>query len=96
MLTGAKCRNATWQPGKKRQRLTDSIGLYLEISTAGSKRRFLKIYANGKEERPRARCQRVSRSGSDLAHKAMPFKARIMNVHKELLQKIGGQLRRWA
>ena len=32
MLTDAQCRNATCPPDKKRERLTDSAGLYLEIS----------------------------------------------------------------
>ncbi len=51
MLTDADCRNATCSPDKKRARLTDSGGLYLEISPAGSKRWFWKIYADGKESR---------------------------------------------
>lgn len=51
MLTDAKCRNATCPPGKKREKLTDSGGLYLEISPAGSKRWFWKIYRDGKESR---------------------------------------------
>lgn len=51
MLTDAECRNATCPPDKKRARLTDSGGLYLEISPAGSKRWFQKIYRDGKETR---------------------------------------------
>lgn len=51
MLTDAQCRNATCPPDKKRERLTDSAGLYLEISPAGSKRWFQKIYRDGKETR---------------------------------------------
>lgn len=51
MLTDADCRNATCSPDKKRARLTDSGGLYLEVSPAGSKRWFWKIYADGKESR---------------------------------------------
>ena len=51
MLTDADCRNATCSPVKKRARLTDAGGLYLEISPAGSKRWFWKIYADGKESR---------------------------------------------
>lgn len=51
MLTDAQCRNATCQPDKKRSRLTDSGGLYLEISPGGSKRWFQKIYRDGKETR---------------------------------------------
>ena len=51
MLTDAQCRNATCPPDKKRARLTDDGGLYLEISPAGSKRWFWKFYPDGKESR---------------------------------------------
>lgn len=51
MLTDAKCRNATCPPDKARARLTDTAGLYLEISPAGSKRWFWKTYTDGKEGR---------------------------------------------
>lgn len=51
MLTDAQCRNATCPPEKKRERFTDSGGLYLEVSPAGSKRWFQKIYRDGKETR---------------------------------------------
>lgn len=51
MLTDAQCRNATCPPDKKRARLTDAAGLYLEISPGGSKRWFLKLYRDGKETR---------------------------------------------
>ncbi|MEY4979912.1 MAG: hypothetical protein RLZZ352_2182 [Pseudomonadota bacterium] len=51
MLKDPECKNATCPPGKKRERLTDSGGLYLEISPAGSKRWFAKIYRDGKETR---------------------------------------------
>jgi integrase len=51
LLTDAQCRNATCPPDKKRARLTDAGGLYLEVSPAGSKRWFLKIYRDGKETR---------------------------------------------
>jgi integrase len=51
MLTDAECRNAVCPPDKKRHRLTCGSGLYLEISPAGSKRWFWKVYANGKEGR---------------------------------------------
>ena len=51
MLTDAQCRNATCPADKKRARLTDGAGLYLEISPAGSKRWFLKLYRDGKETR---------------------------------------------
>lgn len=51
MLTDAKCRNATCPIDKARARFTDSGGLYLEISPAGSKRWFWKTYSDGKEGR---------------------------------------------
>ena len=51
MLTEVQCKNATCPPDKKRLRLTDAGGLYLEISPAGSKRWFWKTYADGKEGR---------------------------------------------
>ena len=51
MLTDADCRNATCPPHKKRERLTDAGSLYLEVSPAGSKRWFWKIYSDGKESR---------------------------------------------
>lgn len=51
MLTDAQCRNATCSPEKKRERLTDAGGLYLEISPAGRKRWFWKYYPDGKESR---------------------------------------------
>lgn len=51
MLTDTQCRNATCPPEKKRARLTDSGGLYLEVSPTGSKRWFQKIYREGKETR---------------------------------------------
>jgi integrase len=51
MLTDADCRNATCPPDTKRRRLTDSAGLYLEVSPAGAKRWFWKFYPAGKESR---------------------------------------------
>ena len=51
MLTDAACRNATCPPDKKRERLTDSGGLYLEIAPTGSKRWFWKYRTAGKEGR---------------------------------------------
>lgn len=51
MLTDADCRNAACPPEAKRRRLTDSAGLYLEVSPAGSKRWFWKFYPDGKESR---------------------------------------------
>ena len=51
MLTDIACKNATCTTGKSRTRLTDSGGLYLEISPNGSKRWFWKYYFSGKEKR---------------------------------------------
>ena len=51
MLTDAECKNAVCPPGKKRERLACSGGLYLEISPAGSKRWFWKYRKDGKEGR---------------------------------------------
>lgn len=51
MLTDTDCKNATCPTDRKRARLTDSGGLYLETSPNGSKRWFLKLYSNGKESR---------------------------------------------
>ncbi|MFN4265999.1 MAG: tyrosine-type recombinase/integrase [Aquabacterium sp.] len=51
MLTDPDCKNATCPPDKKRARLTDSAGLYLEVSPTGKKRWFLKLYKDGKETR---------------------------------------------
>ena len=51
MLTDADCKNASCPPDKQRARLTDSNGLYLEVSPAGSKRWFWKTYSDGKEGR---------------------------------------------
>ncbi len=51
MLTDKQCKNAVCPPEKKRERLTDSMGLYLEVSPAGSKRWFWKTYTDGKEGR---------------------------------------------
>ena len=51
MLTDPDCKNASCPPDKKRARLTDSAGLYLEVSPSGSKRWFLKLYKEGKETR---------------------------------------------
>jgi integrase len=50
MLTDKECKNAAC-PADKRARLTDSGGLYLEVSPAGSKRWFWKLYIDGKESR---------------------------------------------
>ena len=51
MLTDAQCRNANCPPDKNRSRITDAGGLYLEVSPAGSKRWFWKMYVDGKEKR---------------------------------------------
>lgn len=50
MLTDAACRNSACPPEKKRIRLADAGGLYLEV-TAGSKRWFVKYRHGGKEKR---------------------------------------------
>ena len=51
MLTDANCRTATCPPDKKRKRFADSGGLYLEVSSSGSKRWFFKYRKDGKETR---------------------------------------------
>jgi integrase len=51
MLTDKQCKNASCPEDKKRARITDGGGLYLEVSPGGSKRWFWKIYAGGKESR---------------------------------------------
>lgn len=51
MLTDKQCKNAACPPDKKRVRLTDSGGLYLEVSPGGSKRWFWKLYVDSKESR---------------------------------------------
>lgn len=51
MLTDAKCKNARCPSENKRLRLTDSAGLYLEISPSGTKRWFVKLYKDKKESR---------------------------------------------
>lgn len=50
MLTDAQCRNATCPPDKKQARFTDSGGMYLQVSPAGSKRWFLKYRIAGAEK----------------------------------------------
>jgi integrase len=50
MLTDAQCRNAVCPPGKKHVRCTDSGGMYLQVSPAGSKRWFLKYRTAGVEK----------------------------------------------
>ena len=51
LLTDTQCRNAKCPADKKRVRLTDAHGLYLEVSPAGSKRWFQKLYVGGKDTR---------------------------------------------
>ena len=51
MLTDKHCKNAACPAEKNRARVTDSGGLYLEVSPAGSKRWFWKTYQDGKEGR---------------------------------------------
>jgi hypothetical protein len=50
MLTEAECKNATCPPGKKQARFSDSRGMYLQVSPAGSKRWFMKYRVGGKEK----------------------------------------------
>jgi Arm DNA-binding domain len=47
MLTDTACKNATCPVGKKRLKLSDSAGLYLEVSPGGAKRWFLKYRKRG-------------------------------------------------
>lgn len=51
MLTDAQCKNAICPPDKKRERLTDSGGLYLEVSPSGSKRWFWKFRKGASDSR---------------------------------------------
>ncbi len=51
MLTDTECRKAICPSDRKRLRLTDANGLYLEVSPAGSKRWFWKFYPDGKDSR---------------------------------------------
>ena len=51
MLTDGHCKNARCSHTLKRERLSDSGGLYLEVSPTGSKRWFWKYRINGKEGR---------------------------------------------
>ena len=50
MLTDAECKNAICPPGKKQVRFSDSGGMYLQVSLAGSKRWFLKYRTAGVEK----------------------------------------------
>lgn len=49
-LTDADCKNAKCPPNKKQARFSDSGGMYLQVSPAGSKRWFLKYRIGGKEK----------------------------------------------
>lgn len=51
MLTDPECKNATCPPDKKRERLSDSGGLYLEVSPSGSKRWFWKYRKGASDSR---------------------------------------------
>jgi integrase len=51
MLTDAECRNAVCPQDKKRSKLYDAGGLFLEVSPAGSRRWFLKYRVDGKEKK---------------------------------------------
>ena len=51
MLTDAQCRNAVCSLTSKRERLSDSGGLYLEVASGGSRRWFWKYRHDGKEGR---------------------------------------------
>lgn len=51
MLTDLNCKNASCPPDKKRVRLTDSGGLYLEVAPNGSKRWFWKFRKGASESR---------------------------------------------
>ena len=50
MLTDAQCRNAVCPLDKTQARFTDSGGMYLQVSPAGSKRWFLKYRIAGAEK----------------------------------------------
>ncbi len=50
MLTDAQCKNAVCPSDKKQVRFTDSGGMYLQVSPAGSKRWFLKYRIAGAEK----------------------------------------------
>ncbi len=71
MLTDAQCRAAKCTPDKKRARFADAVGLYLEVSPAGSKRWFWKTYANKKEGRlALGSYPKVSLAGARIAREA--------------------------
>lgn len=49
-LTEIECKNAKCPPDKRQARFADSGGMYLQVSSAGSKRWFLKYRTGGKEK----------------------------------------------
>lgn len=51
MLTDTACKNATCPPDRKRLKLSDSAGLYLEVSPGGAKRWFLKYRKPGQGDK---------------------------------------------
>jgi len=51
MLTDTACKNATCPADKKRLKLSDSAGLYLEVSPGGAKRWFLKYRKHGQDDK---------------------------------------------
>ncbi|WP_421954711.1 tyrosine-type recombinase/integrase [Polaromonas sp.] len=51
MLTDIQCKSASCAPDSRRERYSDSGGLYLEVSPAGSKRWFWKYRIGGLEKR---------------------------------------------
>lgn len=50
-LTDAACRNASCPPDRKQARYADAGGLYLEVSTSGSRRWFWKFRIEGVEKK---------------------------------------------
>jgi hypothetical protein len=50
-LTDTECRNAKCPPGRARLRMTDGLGLYLEVLPAGGRYWRLKYRHQGKEKR---------------------------------------------
>lgn len=86
MITDRECRAAECPPDRKRLRLNDGQGLYLECAPNGSKRWFWKYYEAGKESRlalgryPEVtlKAARLARDAARLQHKSGtdPLKAR--------------------
>ena len=99
MLTDAHCRNATCPPDKKRGRLSDSGGLYLEVTPNGSKRWFWKYRHAGKEGRlaignyPAVKLPAARKARDDAKHDKEagtdPVKARQMARANEAAQTDG-------